>query len=90
MSRAEWVYGACLLLAALRRQVLATFVNRATVEHVPQWARQSVKSGKMPIRYSSDLEWLHNTEFAITKNGELDRRVRHCTSHDPKQKAAGA
>lgn len=89
MSAAQWCYGACLP-TALRRQVLAIFVNRVTAEHVPAWARKAVKSGKMPIRYASDLEWLHNTEFAITKTGELDRRVRHCTSHDPKAKAAGA
>lgn len=86
MSRAEWVYGACLN-ADLRKQVLARFVNRHTGEHRPKWVERDPPRDYKPL-YATDLEWLHNTEFAVTKGGKLDARVLHCISHDPKRKPA--
>lgn len=82
MSRAEWVYGACLG-KDLRNQVLGIFVNRFTGEHRPAWV---TRERKTPIPdYPTDLDWLHNTQFAITKRGRLDQRVRYCISHPMKR-----
>jgi hypothetical protein len=69
------------LSAQEQQQVLRTYVHRFTQEHRPQWALRSGNVHDRP-HYASDDEWLANTDFAVTTKGKLDRRVRHCMSHD--------
>lgn len=79
---AQWAYGACLT-SELRQQVLARFINRYTGEHRPSWVTRGGHAS--PPLYATDLEWLHNTEFAIRADGQLDGRVKHCMSHPPRR-----
>ncbi len=65
-----------------RNHVLRCYVNRYTKEHKPMWAREKRPDGSafMP-QFSSDLDWLAHTEFAVKKDGRLDMKARYCLSH---------
>lgn len=61
-----------------KKIVLARFVHRFTVEHVPAWAKEEGTNYR--IQFSSDADWLEHTEFVVTKSGKLDRRAKQCFS----------
>ena len=62
-----------------KRKVLAAYVHRYTMDHVPQWVRNSEVS--YPVQFHSDADWLENTYFKVTLNGNLDRRAKSCMSN---------
>ena len=55
----------------------ARFVHRFTREHRPKWARNTAYKPQ----FADDADWLENTFFLVTKNGELDKRAHYCESH---------
>lgn len=62
------------LTAAQQREVLATFVHRYTIENRVYWDRQHAKpTTPMP----TDVEWLADHAFDITRAGHLSRRHRY-------------
>ena len=64
--------------------VLAAYVHRFTGNHKPDWARKPMPNGgEYPVQFKDDADWLANTEFAVKKNGYLDRRVHGCRSNPP-------
>jgi len=65
-----------------RNYVLSAYVNRLVLGKMPRWAKES---GQMAM-FLSDSEWLENTSFAVTSDGRLDRRFKHCQSSFPKRK----
>lgn len=69
------------LSVADQRYVLAAFVNRHTRDHPAVWAKGEWRGGKpYPMQFASDADWLAHTRFAVTKNGNIDRRVSNCES----------
>ena len=61
--------------------VLNAYVHRFTKSHVPDWARKPMPNGEAcPVQFDSDLSWLENTLFNVTKSGKLDNRFRYCQS----------
>lgn len=69
-------------LSALdQRYVLSAFVHRFTKDHKPAWSRKLRDDGKpYPVQFASDADWLANTEFAVTRDGRIDRRCHECYS----------
>ena len=70
----------------LQRKALARFVHRYTGTHKPQWAYKPWKNeqGKTvyyPVQFADDQDWLAHTYFEVTKQGELDNRIKYCESH---------
>lgn len=63
---------------SVRREVLARFCNRMTVENIARYPYlKSMMDGyRMPI--ITDAQWLAHTQFAVTKTGKLDKREKHC------------
>lgn len=59
-----------------RREVLAAFVNRFTIERTPAWARGTLYKPQ----FRDDQDWLANTLFHVRRNGRLDRRFKGCQS----------
>lgn len=81
MKAETWALGS-QLCAEDRKYVIAAYVNRYTLEHVPAWAKKPRPDGKpYPPQFADDNDWLQHTSFAVTKSGRLDRRVKHCLSH---------
>lgn len=74
----KWVSGT-LLSPSQQRAVLASYIHRYTGEHHPAWVVGELNAKP---QYPTDAEWLQHTFFAVTKDYKLDRRVRHCRSHD--------
>lgn len=65
----------------VQRKALAQFVHRFTRDHVPTWACDPMSNGQpYPVQFDSDADWLANTEFQVTKSGELDKRAKWCRS----------
>lgn len=65
-----------------RRHVLSAFVHRFTRDHVPKWALRPRPDGTpYKVQFASDLEWLANTYFVITRGGRIDMRHSYCESH---------
>lgn len=76
----DYVNGA-ELSPELRRAALARYVHRFTAEHVPAWARQPRPDGTpYPVQFASDADWLANTDFPVTKAGQLAERPSDCRS----------
>lgn len=70
-----------LLRRDVQRKCLARFVHRYTRDHKPFWAERVMADGRpYPVQFRSDLEWLANTRFSVTKSGDLDERVKYCES----------
>lgn len=71
------------LLPVDRQYVLKAYVHRYTGDHIPKWASRGRRSdgSSYPVQFEDDLDWLANTEFAVRKDGQLDRRTKHCLSH---------
>jgi len=67
--------------SSLKREVqkdcLRKFVHRYTKDHIPNW----VKSGKTPVQFESDIDWLEHTFFQTKKDGTLDERYCFCESN---------
>lgn len=64
-----------------QRYVLSAFVHRFTRDHRPRWSESQMPDGKpYPVQFASDAAWLAHTEFAITKSGLVNRRIKHCRS----------
>lgn len=64
-----------------KKEVLGAYVHRFTGDNVPQWSKNEWKNGlSYPLQFSSDLEWLKNTRFGVTKKGLLSGNCRHCQS----------
>ncbi len=70
---------ASLLRPEVKRDVLARFVHRFTMDHVPSWALKQRPDGTYYApHFASDDEWLSNTIVRTKKNGELDERFTSC------------
>lgn len=55
------------------------YVNRFTMDHVPQWATKPAPNGKYYApQYASDVEWFANTLFP--PNHPLGKRITDCYS----------
>ncbi len=78
----KWVLGT-ELCATDQRRVLASYINRFTIEHRPAWVARTPNrpDGKayMP-QFASDQDWLAHTEFRIRNDGRLDERANFCHS----------
>lgn len=60
------------LSPAAQKQVLACYVHRFTLEHVPQWSRQPMANGQAyQPQFASDVDWLENTLFNVNRDGTL-------------------
>lgn len=71
-----------VLSGRLQYQVTSMFVNRFTGTHKPEWSSQPWKDGKpYPLQFKDDWDWLCNTFFEITKQGEIDKRTKFCESN---------
>lgn len=58
----------------------AKYVNRFTMEHTPQWARELRTDGMYYApHYRSDTEWYANTSFP-GENG-VSIQAKHCESN---------
>jgi hypothetical protein len=80
-SDITWVKGSALS-PENQKHVLSAYVHRYTKEHKPNWASKEWKDGKpYPVHHASDKEWLHNSEFAVTKKGSLSARHNYCKSN---------
>lgn len=76
----EYVKGSELSVA-LQREACAGYVHRYTGDHVPAWARKEWKDGQpYPLQFRDDADWLANTEFPITKAGQLAKQPGDCFS----------
>lgn len=75
-----------LLTQTDQHEVLRAYVHRCTVENFrerPDVAARAYASG-FRMRLMTDAEWLRATDFAVRKDGRLDRRANHCLTHyDP-------
>lgn len=75
---------ASLLRPSVKRDVLARFTHRFTMDHVPSWASKRRDDGTYYApQYASDDEWLSNTIVRTRKDGELDNRYSACESNTP-------
>jgi hypothetical protein len=63
------------LSAQQQREVISAFVYRVTGDHTPKTATPSQK-----LQFANDQDWLANTLFWVTDNGELSRRHKYCES----------
>lgn len=70
----RWMLGSKLNPVA-KRAALCKFVHRFTGEHQPSWVEDGV-----PPHHDTDADWLAHTSFAVTLEGYLDERVKHCQS----------
>lgn len=61
-----------------RAFVLRAYVHRFTRQHRPAWAHSNPN---YKPQFADDNDWLANTEFAVRKNGRLDRRYKGCLSN---------
>lgn len=62
--------------------VLRAFVHRFTRDFKPSWAMKPRPDGTpYKPQFASDGDWLANTQFAIRRDGRLDRRVSACQSY---------
>ncbi len=57
-------------------EALRCFVHRFTGEYIPNWIQYS--KSKSPPHFSTDFEWLYNTDFYIKFDGSLDKRYNYC------------
>ena len=65
-----------------QQQVLSRYIHRFTGDHRPQWASKLMPNGKRyPLQFTNDQEWLHNTLFAVRKNGQINNKYNYCESH---------
>jgi len=70
---------ASLCRPSVKRDILARYVYRFTMEHVPSWARKPCQNGKFYApQFVSDDEWLSNTIVHTRKDGELNDRYSDC------------
>lgn len=65
------------LAPRVQADVLRRFVHRFTEARRPAWARANLNY--LP-QFKDDADWLANSQFHVTKTGELDRRYRYCMS----------
>jgi hypothetical protein len=64
---------------AARRDALACYCHRFTMEHVPQWAMVPRADGTFYApQFASDAEWLAHTTFRVTQAGRLALNARYC------------
>lgn len=67
------------LAPRVQKEALRRYVNRYTKDHKPPWARGLRPNGTpYPVQFSSDADWLANTKFYVTEEGELDNRACSC------------
>lgn len=70
---------ASLCKPSVKRDILAIFVHRFTMDHVPAWALKERADGTFYApHFASDAEWLSNTVVRTRKDGELDQRFSAC------------
>ena len=62
-----------------QRTVLANYIHRYTVDHIPKWVRTARKP--YPVQFASDQDWLAHSLFAVDKPGQLSGRVHRCESN---------
>lgn len=76
----EWKKGG-ELSRKVQKEALASFVQRFTGDHKPEWAYSHWKDSlKYPLQFVDDRDWLENTLFAVTERGALDQRIDYCHS----------
>lgn len=84
LSNQLWVKGSTLTPVD-KGIVLQLFESSRYTRHTetpPLWARQEqARNRPCPPQFQDDLDWLENTEFAVTLSGHVDRRVRSCRVH---------
>lgn len=68
-----------------RREALARFVHRMTVENASERPGlvQRMMLGGYALRLLTDAEWLACTRFAVRKDGHLSNGVHYCLTHHP-------
>ena len=70
-----------LLRSEVQREALKQFVHRYTGQHRPAWSLKPMPNRRpYPVQFRDDRDWLEHTLFHVTKNGELDKRFKHCQS----------
>lgn len=72
-----------------KAHVLSAYVYRKTVENMARNAA-AVRTAGNRLPPITDAQWLAITDFAVTQSGRLDKRSRHCMTHDceiPERKA---
>jgi hypothetical protein len=66
-----------------QKKALSAYVHRYTTDNIPQWSQYKWKNGQnYPLQFKNDQEWLANTYFQVTTEGNL-KQGRHisCESH---------
>jgi hypothetical protein len=58
-----------------RQHVLSAYPYRLTGDSMHHTGRG------YPMQFKNDLDWLRNTYFRVTKNFNLDHRVKSCESY---------
>jgi len=66
----------------LQREALARFPHRYTRDNIPEYARNLLRPNGQPypVQFASDADWLANTWFEVTKQGQFSDRNRFCRS----------
>lgn len=66
-----------------QRLVLASFVNRYTGDHTPDWAKRTrrMNGEPYPVQFLNDQDWLRNSFFRVRLDGRLHGCGRHCHSY---------
>jgi hypothetical protein len=68
------------LYEPLKKEVLQRFCMRFTKDHIPAWGLIRGPKGFYKPQFASDVEWLENTFFWITKSGRIADRPKFCES----------
>lgn len=76
------------LSAALQREMVRSFAQRYTGEHVPEWTKKAAQNGSFYApQYKDDAEWLSKTLFPMVfKQGVMQLAKGHnvhCQSNTP-------
>ena len=74
----------CKLPSNMQAIVLSKVARRFTLDHVPDSSLRRKANGMYPApSYATDEEWLENTLFHLTEEGELDLTLRGYESVNP-------
>ena len=59
--------------------LMAWEAHRYTLDKQPDWVTQEAARGRLyPPQFVNDVDWLEHTRFAVTMNGNLDKRSKEC------------
>jgi hypothetical protein len=69
------------LSKSARREALNRFLYRFTGDHKPQWVSAGMPDGSpYPLQFKDDNDWLANTRFWVTSEGDLSENYDSCES----------